>query len=227
MKTTSRILFIGIICVAASLVLASYGCDSGSNTNTNGSTNTGSSSGTGNPGDAVAIDFSWGTEFTATQAWMEAKAEEIKTVFAPDLWKATEGQLYFRTQTFTNGDAGAKVRYVNPSSHGFDAGASGSTTFGGGTFYIRLAGLAPSDTILHEFCHGQFNKLTEEYDCGVCVMGLLNGTRRAHYCNANDCTTSHSNAACCWENFILKKYPSWTNTGRNPGAAPACTVIIK
>ena len=235
MKKTTRILAVAVICISISLLLASFGCEGGdgvinTNTNTGSGTNTNTSSGTGNPGDAVVMDMTWGTLFDATQSWIDAKANTIKNEFAAALWKATEGQMYLKSQTFTNQNSSAKVRFVNPDSWSMatvGSSAAADCTIGGGTYYIRMSGLAASDAFLHEFCHGQFKKYGEAYECMICVMRQTypETTQLSYYCNGSDCQASGTFSKC-WDNYILKAYSSWTNTGANPGAAPSCTVTI-
>jgi hypothetical protein len=212
------------------LILYSPGCGGGSKSSRSGgggggtSTNTGTN--TGNVGDAAAIDFTWGTKFNASQAWLESKADKIKTDFAVGMWIATEGQMYLNNQTFKNGHETGNVVYENEDSWTLAGGSCGKCSWATSPYRITLAGKAPCDIFLHEFCHGQFVFHGEEYSCEICVMAPYNidmGTNKQHYCDSADCMAG----SYCWDNYILKKYSGWSHTGAAPGAAPACNVTIQ
>ncbi len=192
-----------------------------------GNTGTGSATGTGNAGDAVGIDLSWGTKFEASQAWLEAKAEVIKGDFAQGVWVSTEGQMYLRNQTLRNGrDENTRIRFDNPDGMYTSKGDAGVCSPYPPPYKILLPGGVPSDIFLHEFCHGQFVKHVEEYNCSPCIMGAYNISRKTqkwHYCGSDDCKSK----SFCWDDYMLKKYPDWTHTGRDPGPAPACVVTIQ
>jgi hypothetical protein len=197
-------------------------------TGTGGSTNTGTTStGTGgSPGNGVPLDFNWGTSFNASQAWMESKADEMKTDYAPGLWKATEGQMYLCNQTFTNGDSNARFLFQNADSWTIPGyPAIGRCDIQVTPFRLYFAGMAWGDVFLHEFCHGEFVKHTEEYNCSICIMGKFkvgNITKKWHYCDESDCMAN----SYCWP-YILKQYSDWVHTGKDPGSSPVCQVTIE
>ncbi|TET33991.1 MAG: hypothetical protein E3J72_15475 [Planctomycetota bacterium] len=208
-------------------------------------TGTGSGTGTGDPGNAKAKDLVWGVQPDAPSSWLEATANQIRTEFATGVWKSTEGQMYLRTQVLKNNvdrgslwsnpqlyEADFDVVFTNLDSY-FITGSNTINACSRPTsrgWLMGLPGKVPFDLFLHEFCHGEFKKLPEEYSCDVCAMSDVVWDRPAplnRYCDNADCELPGTAAAGCWENFILKRYPNWTHTRRDPGNHPTCTVEIQ
>lgn len=178
-------------------------------------------------GTQTSFGFDWGVNGDATQSQLDQIKAGIEAS-GGGLWRATEGNLRFVDQNLYNQSAERNIVIVN--SLGGSAGichmqTSGTTR----SYYIELVGVDfHQDVFLHEFCHGQFWKSSEEYDCAICVMGThMVGNTVENYCYSGDCQTSTSSARDCWGNYITQKY-SFNRTGNRPSAssAPNFTVYV-
>jgi hypothetical protein len=226
-----------IIVAVVSLALCIPGCGGGSKSSRSGGgastgTGTGTATGTGTdpngtgtgtgPAGAVAVDITFSfhpTYCQVDQSFLEGYVSEVQRA-ANGLFKATEGQMYLNNITLKSGSDGTVVLY-STSGVSTTNGDVRSGMSGGGR--IMLPGGFFTDAFLHEYCHAKFNRHTEEYSCSNCVMGVIMPTQKEHFCNTADCTAGSE----CWEPYILKAYPNWTNTGADPGAAPAVNAIIQ
>ncbi len=212
----------------------------GGGTGTGSGTGSGSGSGTGgSPADAMPWDYEWGVVPTASRAWLEALADRVKGELTGAVWKATEGQMFFRNHVVKNLN-GASPKSGSVVIENLDSGfvdpSTGMTGYHDANGIIHLAGKFSKHTFMHEFGHHFMKKYGEEYDCRNCNMCSGTGGKDYLYCDDKTCITSSTSMADCWGNFILPLYKNgfngitrdWTHTGQPPSSpAPECTVTIE
>ncbi len=211
------------------------GTGTSSGPNGTGPTGTGTNSGVYvNPREAESpFCFKWTTPVDADQAWLEMTADKIRECNV-GLYKATEGQAQLGTQYLSDKSPKSNITIENLDSWLISYGAAGlcSKWVEPGvpykTYRITLCGKFKPDIFLHEFCHGQFEKSGEEYKCKICIMSPYDVDRKTqllHYCDSADCQVG-GEWGDCWGQFILKKYTSWTHTGKDPGSPGDCIVEV-
>ncbi|TET35792.1 MAG: hypothetical protein E3J72_09795 [Planctomycetota bacterium] len=188
----------------------------------------GGGGGGGNPGDADALDLTWGVRENASQADMEFMANRIKT-FAGGFWNGTEGQGYLRNQTLVNNSLSGDV--IVKSIKGPLGSPLASCSSGAGGWQITLSsGKLIMHGFLHELGHawvGPFHG--EEYNCvngaaGICIMGRSGAGGEeglSKWCDPENCVASQQ----CWTR-ILSSHAGWTHPGPG-GTVPACNVTIQ
>jgi len=250
-----RIAILVFLVTAFGLIFATPGCGGGGESKksvvlpgpagTGTGTGTGTNTGTGgDPGSAVGQTITLGSYDFMNESIIQGLGQRFETELNPALWRATEGQMYIKQIIVKNQERGPDINVIIDPFEGiycrYDAGGYPTECMGWALPDEEKMGLAGGcivKSFLHEWCHVFFYRYvpdpkpwSEEYDCDngiVCPMrsGIPEPGDAVLYCDSTNCVGRRGWP--CWDDYILKKFPTWTHTGATPGACPGLTITIE